>query len=289
MKKLLFVSFIAYFFTLNAKVLVMTHAYKRPDFIPIQEKTFRKFLKDDYEFVVFNDARETVIFDEINRVCKNLGIRCITIPQEIHARPYLYREPEESYFHPCVTCANVVQYSLDILGFNHNGYVMIVDSDLFLIRNFSIKEYLENYDISGLAQNRGHVHYLWNGILFFNMNTLPCKNELSFNCGKIEGESCDVGGYTYYYFKNHPEVRLKGVNNHVDVGVCMRYGTTNSHPFLQLLIDENIPESEFFLNFTFFHYRAGGNWNYRSNEYHDHKTSALHKLIDLAFAYGENR
>ena len=42
--------------SLHAKVLIYTYAYNRPDFIEIQHKTFQKFLKDDYEFVVFDDG-----------------------------------------------------------------------------------------------------------------------------------------------------------------------------------------------------------------------------------------
>lgn len=40
------------------KVLIITTVYNRPDFIELQAKTFEKFLKDDYRFVVFNDARD---------------------------------------------------------------------------------------------------------------------------------------------------------------------------------------------------------------------------------------
>lgn len=81
--------------SVEAKLLVMTHAYKRPDFISLKEKTLRKFLKDDYEFVVFNDTRESQIHRAIIQTCRELNIRCILIPQEIHRRPYLPRMPGE--------------------------------------------------------------------------------------------------------------------------------------------------------------------------------------------------
>ncbi len=38
------------------KVLIMTYVHSRPDFIELHDKTFKAFLKDDYEYVVFNDA-----------------------------------------------------------------------------------------------------------------------------------------------------------------------------------------------------------------------------------------
>jgi hypothetical protein len=85
---------------LESKILLFTYSYNRPDFIKIQCKTFKKFLEDDYEFVVFNDARDQNMEQKINQTCTRYGIRCIRIPQEIHDRPYLQRWPGEDYNYP---------------------------------------------------------------------------------------------------------------------------------------------------------------------------------------------
>jgi hypothetical protein len=274
--------------TLEAKLLVITHAYKRPDFIALQEKTFRAFLKDDYEFVVFNDATDRDIFLLIQETCAKFNLRCIPIPQEIHASPYLPRVPGEAYDHPVIKCANVVQYSLDRIGFDHDGLVMIIDSDMFLVNDLNVAEHMQGCDISGLPQSRGHVEYIWNGIVFFNMQTMPAKKEISFNSGMIEGQSCDVGGETYYYFRNHPEVRLEFIKNHMYVASHMHEEKSKFHPFVQLMMEENVPNCEFFMNYTLFHYRGGGNWDYKSNEYHQHKTAVLHQLISMALESVQN-
>jgi hypothetical protein len=118
------------------------------------------------------------------------------------------------------------------------------------------------------------------------MNTLPSKREISFNCGHVEGQGCDVGGHTYYYFKNHPDVRIKFLN-HTYVERHMEEAKMGLHPYVQMMIEENVPNCEFFLDFTLFHYRGGGNWDYQSDKYHRHKTAALHKLIDFAIAKAE--
>jgi hypothetical protein len=208
-----------------APVLIITHAYLRPDFIEIQNKTFKKFLKDDYEFVVFNDARDPSLRSEIASLCKKLSLRCIEIPQAIHDRPYLKRSAYEDRNHACVRCANVVQYSLNELGFKYDGLVAIIDSDMFLIKDFSIAQYMADHDLAGVAQSRGNVHYLWNGIVFFNMNTLVDKETIDFNCGQINGNPVDVGGYTYYYFQKHPEVRVKEINQtYPHHFACAEYG-----------------------------------------------------------------
>lgn len=299
----------------ESKVLIITHSYNRPDFIEIQDRTFKAFLKDDYEFVVFNDARENDMEAQIERTCMNLGIRHIRIPQSIHLQPYLERYPGEDWQHPCVRCANVVQYSLDSLGFDHDGIVMIIDSDLFLIDEFSIVEYLKGYALSGVRQYRGsldnHIMYLWNGLVFFDMNKLPNKKSINFNCGWVDGKPCDVGGYTYYYFQQNPAVPFlptvtqldlskgkfidnsfeifregRGINE--DQTVYDRIELTREEvvkrveysPAITHFLSSNPDNVQFFLDFTFLHYRAGGNWDQKSHQYHFQKTHQLNEFIE---------
>ena len=44
--------------TTQTKVLIFTYSYNKPEFIELQYKTFKKFLLDDHELIVFNDAIE---------------------------------------------------------------------------------------------------------------------------------------------------------------------------------------------------------------------------------------
>ena len=107
----------------EAKVLIITHAYNRPDFIEIQAKTFKKFLLDDYEFVVFNDSPNPIMHEAIRATCKKWGVMCVPIPQDIHTMPYLPREEGDDLTRPNIRHVNCIQYSLDTLGFNHEGIV----------------------------------------------------------------------------------------------------------------------------------------------------------------------
>ena len=268
---------------LNAKVLIITHAFNRPDFIEVQYKTFKAFFKDEYEFIVFNDGERNGYKHSIENTCHNLNIKCINISQKIHDRPYLHRVRGEGNNDACVRCANVVQYSLDQIGFNHNGLVMIIDSDMFLVKEFSLVEHMKNCNLAGVPQSRRSltnnnvvVHYRWNGLVFFNMNTLPNKQEMNFNCGIISGAPLDVGGYISQYLKKYPMIRLKTFSsNHVN-----NIGIQNlSNPF-QNYFNKKPHNIEFLLNFTFLHYRGGGNWDNKSPKYHVIKTKILNDLID---------
>lgn len=287
------------------KVYIFTYAFNRPDFIEIQYKTFKKFLKDDYEYIVFNDATDVSKRNEIESMCASLGVTCINIPQYIHSLPYLKRFPGEDKNSASVRNCNVVQYSLDTLGFNHNGYVALFDSDLFLVKDFSIKDFLKNYELAGLSQCRKNdnkrVDYLWIGLVFMNFAKMPNPKTINFNCGKIEGLSVDSGGFTYYYLKDNPTARVhyfdyscwpfatcEECSNKTDV-ICLH----NHDQLVQMGFDENqidfihtgyAKNSEMFEKKTFFHYRAGTNWNNQTPEYHKKKTEALNNYINAILA-----
>ena len=71
---------------------VITCVVNNPIFIEIQYKTLKKYLKNDYEYIVFNDAKpypdltngdDANIRKEIEELCKKLDIKCINIIKQI--------------------------------------------------------------------------------------------------------------------------------------------------------------------------------------------------------------
>jgi hypothetical protein len=274
---------------LEAKILIITHAFNRPDFLPLQKKTFDAFLaeKDDYEFVVFNDARDPKHRKNIRKTCQELDLKCVEIPQEIHDRPYLSRRPGDDYNASSVRVANVVQYSLDVLGFLNDDIVAIVDSDLFLIKNFSIREFMKGYVIAGLDQDRQHVHYLWNGFMFFDMPRVPDREKLDFNCGKVDNIAVDTGGNTYYYLKSHKMLPVRYVNEYYPhilskepVESLAHFGITNkTMKFITIGFDR----SALLHDSTFFHYQSAG-WDNKGKDYHQKKTAQLIECIEQALS-----
>lgn len=196
--------------SLFTKVLIITHNYNRPDFIEMQYKTFKKFLHDDYEYVVFNDARQEHMKQQIDSMCASYNIRCIRIPQEIHSRPYLPREPHDDLVNNAsIRHANCVQYSLDVIGYDHRGIVFIVDTDIALIRPFSIEQYMQDKDIAGrMNRPRNKAQYFSPLFCMMNMSKLPERRSLNFNCGTINGVCGDTGAWSYYYLLKHPELKF---------------------------------------------------------------------------------
>lgn len=198
----------------QAKLLLFTYAFNQPEFIVLQDRTFKKFLCDEYEFIVFNDAIDKKISKEIKRICKELGLRCIRVPQKIHNRPYLDRPVGREWWvcefqPPSVRNSNVVQYSLDMIGFNHDDIVVLFESDLFLTKPFSFRAYLEDYDVAGFDRSiecarltEENVHFLWVGLLLLNLKRMPRPRSFNLNCGYVHNIVIDAGGYTNYYL-NH--------------------------------------------------------------------------------------
>jgi hypothetical protein len=280
----------------SAKIVIFTYSYNRPDFIEIQHKTFAAFLEDDYEFVVFDDSRDQAITDKIKSTCDALNIRHIKIPQEIHDRPYLERLPGENYNHPTVRNVNVVQYSLNELGFDHDDIVALLDSDLFLTRPFCIRDFMKGFGIGAARIHNGHISYLWHGLTFLDMPNLPNHRTLTFNCGKIDERPIDAGGYSYYYLKNNPEVPVRNILQywHSANFACEDCRTHKwficthntellkskhmSDPEIEFL--QSAHNVEFYYNNTFLHYRGGTNWNNQDTEYHAKKTYALNRYLE---------
>lgn len=301
----LFVILQSFFCIAAERVLIITHAFNEPNFIEWQHKTFKKFIKDEYEFVVFNDANDPIMCRRINNVCNQCGVRCMRVPQEIHDQPYLKREPGESYHNPNVRHMNCVQYSLNSVGFEHDGILVFIDSDMFVTRPLSINDAMIGYDIVAVGRSGGHdgVHigYLWPGLCFLRMSALPDKRTLNFNCGKIDGVSVDSGGYSYYYLKAHPEIKNKNIDEVWGYQLFCPDRFVPSH-----LIKTDVPEQEkifryaelgftekeikfllkqphtiqFLLNNSILHYRAGSNYDGQSQAYMVTKRDIIHKFLE---------
>lgn len=194
------------------KILIMTPTSNHPEFIAMQARTFKIFLQDQYEFVVFNDAFDEITAQEIVNVCVKLAIPCVRIPQE--NRPLGKRFSWATYRH-----GQALEYMMKTKGFNHNGIVMIIDSDMFLIKKFSVINFLKNHDISGLRlgavgkenekteKNDSKSEFFWPGLMFLNMNNLPHKETMSFLPEETDTQNLDTGGSLHHYLEANPTVR----------------------------------------------------------------------------------
>jgi len=168
---------------------IVTSVVNNPIFIEIQYYTLQKYFKGDYEFIVFNDAKnfpdftnggDITIKTKIEEICKKLNIKCINIPNKHHIlnKDAAYR------------CANSMNYILNYQKNNKDKYLLL-DSDMFLIDYFDIDKY-SKYDCAIVLQSRNNskINYFWNGIYYFDMTKMKNINMLNWNTCS----GCDVGG-----------------------------------------------------------------------------------------------
>jgi len=248
---------------------IFTSVVNRPDFVETQYRLFKTFLKDEeWQFNVVDDSMEESITEEFKSVCDIYGIKYYRKPQNPNKK---FDNPLAGARHATET----IQWTYDtIIKEKHDeDMVLFCDSDMFLLDEFSIEEYIKDEVIAGALQVRGPIEYIWNGIMFFNMSEITkIDPDLNFSDGDVEGNMTDIGGHLYYWFlKNN--VKFKNVNEGgTTPDDCAEY--PDEYNGINLIFDNNDdmwtkPEGgfrfELHLENKFLHYRAGTNWHTQSS------------------------
>jgi hypothetical protein len=275
---------------------IVTAVVNNPKFIEIQYYTLKKYFIGDYEFIVFNDAKdfpdftnsndETVKY-KIEETCKKLNILCINIPNNNH----------KNVLDAAVRCADSMNYILTYQKQNLDKYLLL-DSDMFLIDYFDASKYL-GYECAVVLQSRceSAINYFWNGIYYFDMTIMKNLHLLNWNCCN----NCDVGGMMQHWLKNQM------INEIFPTVEEIRWGEKmfckNNIYFMKHLwsctwdvseIPENLKSNKKLLEFlqndprnlngkyfceiyenVFLHYRAGGNWRNEGLDFHKKLTKLL--------------
>lgn len=260
---------------------IITAVVNNPIFIEIQYYTLKKYFKGQYEFIVFNDAKDfpdftncndLTIKKQIEDICSKLNIQCINIPNENHKT------------NKCAAkrCANSMNYILKYQIENPDKYLLL-DSDMFLIDYFDINKY-SNYDCAIVLQSRNNfnINYFWNGIYYFDITKMKNLHLLNWNCCP----GCDVGGCMQQWLQkqvktdsipNTDEIRWTNKDFHRDNIYFIKHlwscswGIDELPPNLKtytklITFLTNDPRNKNYKFFSeiydnvFLHYRAGGNW-----------------------------
>lgn len=248
---------------------IFTSVVNRPDFVETQYRLFKTFLKDEeWQFNVVDDSMEESITEEFKSVCDIYGIKYYRKPQN----------PDKKFDNPLAGARHAtetIQWTYDtIIKEKHDeDMVLFCDSDMFLLDEFSIEEYIKDEVIAGALQVRGPIEYIWNGIMFFNMSEITkIGPDLNFSDGDVEGNMTDIGGHLYYWFLEN-NVKFKNVNEGgTTPDDCAEY--PDEYNGINLIFDNNDdmwtkPEGgfrfELHLENKFLHYRAGTNWHTQSS------------------------
>jgi hypothetical protein len=273
---------------------VVTAVVNNPGFIEIQYYTLKKYFKGDYEFIVFNDAKDFPDFTnggnitvkkQIEDCCNKLNITHINIPNQhhLHRTQASDRTADSNHF--------ILNYQK-----NNPDKYLLLDSDMFLIDYFDIDKY-SNYDCAIVLQSRNNskINYIWNGLYYFDMKKMKNVELLNWNCC----EGCDTGGMTQEWLKkqvitfpNTDEIRWTNNNFNTDSTYFIKHLWSCSWNISEL--PDNIKHNTNLINFlkndsrnqndkffceiydnVFLHYRAGGNWRNEGIDFHKSLTQKL--------------
>jgi hypothetical protein len=258
---------------------VLTAVVNNPIFIEIQYHTLKKYMKCDYEFIVFNDAKpfpdftnggDVSIREQIIDLCEKLNIKCVNNENSHHIKK------QNASQRTADSCNIMLQYQIQ----NPDQY-LVLDSDMFLVDNFYIEPYLK-YDCGIVLQSRNNftTHYFWNGLYYFDTTKMQNMNLLNWDCTP----GCDTGGAMQHWLSiqtdnipNTDEIRRNEILYEADDVYFIRHlwscswnerelpANLKAHSGLVEFM-KNDPRNQrgnFFCEIydnKFLHYRAGGNW-----------------------------
>lgn len=292
--------------------IVSTH-FNRTDFIYLQYETIKRYFKGDYEYIVVNDGknigdysnnRDSKFREKINKTCKDLGIKCIEVPQYLHnQRNLLFPNTIEiSSRNPSSRHTIGVQYIQNYIVKNYKeGYLLNLDSDMFFIDNFDINNIMNNCNFMlrylKITNNNEKIigYHAWAGLFILDIKNLTNLDELYWDCGKIGNIEVDSGGHSYNYLQKYNDtLKIEQIHYTNCDGNINNCKTQITEPKLLSLLDEfcNLRDDknaykEFFFNNSILHLRSGGEWDTnrgkdsRDRNYFNNSVKLLYKFLNI--------
>jgi len=199
-----------------------------PELVEPQFLSFKKHLQEPFEMTLINSGAMAMNQQksyEVTEVCNRLGIRvvCTERDQAIEAMrndSFTYGHPDRIFqpYGVFTTPGNagnyLMQWSWEKVVCREKESICFVHSDVFLIEPIVLSDYLEHHDICavmpGKPAENGHpeLKWLWEPIMVADMARLPQPETMIWWPSMVEGVWTDTGGRTYYYLRDHPEVRV---------------------------------------------------------------------------------
>jgi len=188
---------------------IYTVCYNTPQYIEPQYKLLKKFVKNDFEYLVFNNTMTNRVISQqninnnkiLNTICQKYNIRLLNIPKELFKGISDYDASRRAGI--AINAAHSILFS----NYSFNSTFFLIDTDAFLLTPFDIEKFMENKKLSGRIQYRkgttGTISYITNHIVIFKPEAFD-KNKFlkyfSFLPCNIDNTSCDCGGNINFLF-----------------------------------------------------------------------------------------
>jgi len=208
------------------KVKIFTLVDQRPDFIELQYKSLKKYIKDDdWEYIVLNNAIRS--YDKVRKgtppevgernklienICESLDIQNIQIELEgkFQVTNGNTNFQHQTYIDGVTATSYALNWAWDkyLSEIYDDCIVIIIDSDMFLINDINFNTLMDGYNIAFIPQYRGsnqEVFYPWNGIVVAKPNEIINAKEVDWDLGTILGHKTDIGGYSHHYLEKYKD------------------------------------------------------------------------------------
>ncbi len=236
------------------KIEIYSIHYNRPDFIPLQFKSFKKFIQEDFEFIVIDNSITEDMSKNIYQVCYDLGVKYLKSDNQTPHGLYGW-----SHIHG-------MNFFKNNLINSKSKFIFLIEHDIFFCSNYDrINKIVNNYGVCGVSQRREDINYFHPGILLFNKEKSGDLINFDFRGDVIEdgifnkelnGVRVDTGGQTHKYIKNNPD-KIFFIDNYVN----------------EYLEDVN-------LNHVFYHMVRGSNWIGTEDELNKKKINIIENILN---------
>lgn len=253
--------------------MVILYAFypNRPEFMVVQARCFRHFLRDDYELRIVNSAASESMRAAIASAAAELSLHSLDAPAPDRSLP------------PSHAHSQLIHWVLRNQPTPPPGSIIcLIDSDMFLLRDFSFHDFLRGYAFAGRKDRRGNVRYLvGSGILAINTALVPSVTDMDFTPACIDGVHTDTGGGLYHYLRNHPMAKVRGfaysgkVNTRNGNRACLPEAFRSRY-------DDGFAIEIW--EHAFLHYVSGSNWDKRGGDFHGRKWNYVDTLVDGCIA-----
>lgn len=272
-----------------SKVRIITTVAAWPEALEITRKSLNKHLKEDFELFAFIDTpSEPCAFnlwdpklrEKASHIASEWCDKVYVVPTEVHEdRRRQFPGTKEKIAHNANTrAADTLQYAWNTAIKDFEGKILLLDSDMFPVADFTVSEYLTQNDISAIqvtSWSRNHKHsvpWIWSGLLFLNPARMNNKEIWSFDCGKVNKVNVDVSGQTNVWMNHGQNLTTINWMKHLP-------SLTWATDMLEIEIskalsdflsedDRNIDGKNFceIYDQKFLHFRAGSNWRLEEPE-----------------------
>jgi len=232
------------------KTKIYTFSHNRPDFIELQYQTIKKYLQDDFEFIVFNNEKpgsdggyDPNRISQIDIECKKLNLECIKIPfdQSLQVLNGELMFTGNQYTGGAAACAYSLSWAWKNIISKDQGISVVIDSDMFLCNPISFQSMMKGYNFAYFPSYRNNlsIMYPWNGIVIVDPKNMPNVQNMSWGPGLVDGTNTDVGGELHYY-------RKKYKNELKELYIDMWGYLVDTDPYVEISINGC---AQYFLNF----------------------------------------